>query len=284
MDGHGNYLYGVMRAGAELPSRLVGIDDDPVDFLVRGQLAALYSVVPRDDFESAAPTDPAWVVPRALRHEQVVETMHATGPILPVGFGALFSTPEAPWLAGYRLNDEAIGRFLDHVAGKEEWTLKVHVDLDLALESLIAHDPAWAEQSPEAACVAGGALFPGKTTARRCANRRAPEGSCCRRTSAASRPGRRGRAVARSQAARGTRHRADRATWPTLYPANMSVLSGITCTGPRVPSGACASFLRARGRRLIFVRPCCQPRILIAPENESSLIMYAQSQHNAYTQ
>ena len=91
--------------------------------------------MPRADFESDEPADPAWVVPRALRHELLIEKMASHGPILPVRFGALFSTPDAlaAWMS---LNHEAITRFLDHVAGKEEWTLKVNVETGTSLRDL----------------------------------------------------------------------------------------------------------------------------------------------------
>jgi hypothetical protein len=144
MSGLGNYLYGVMRAGIEIPSDLSGIDaDHSVGVITCGQLAALTSVVPLDDFESDEPADPAWIVPRALRHELLIEKMLSRGPILPVRFGALFSsrTALATWVS---FNHEAIVRFLDHVAGKEEWTLKVDVLMEAAFETLIALDPAWA--------------------------------------------------------------------------------------------------------------------------------------------
>jgi len=147
MSRLGNYLHGVMRAGTEIPAGLTGIEDDaPVCAVDCGRLVALTSVVSRDGFESDGPADPAWVVPRALQHELVIETMLQRGPILPVRFGALFSTQEAlaAWLAA---NQEAIIRFLDHVAGKEEWTLKVHVELEAALESLVAQDPVWAAKA-----------------------------------------------------------------------------------------------------------------------------------------
>jgi len=142
----GTYLYGVMRAGTESPEGVRGIEaDTSVCVLNCADLAVLTSLVPLDAFEADGPADPTWIVPRALQHEVVIETMMARGPILPVRFGALFTTPAAIQEL-VAANREAVARFLDHVADKEEWTLKVHVELGTALESLIMDDPAWAER------------------------------------------------------------------------------------------------------------------------------------------
>ena len=69
MSGDSTYLYGVVRAVTEVPPGLQGIDDGAVCAINCGDLAAIFSVVPRDDFESDKAADPAWVVPRALRHD-----------------------------------------------------------------------------------------------------------------------------------------------------------------------------------------------------------------------
>jgi hypothetical protein len=140
----GTYLYGIVRADTEIPAGLPGLEADaPVRALHCGPLTALFSLVPRDDFETEAPADPAWIVPRALRHEHLIEKVGLLGPILPVRFGALFSTRDAleAWLS---FNNDVILRFLDHVAGKDEWAVRVDALLDRALEALVEQDPEWA--------------------------------------------------------------------------------------------------------------------------------------------
>jgi hypothetical protein len=147
MSTIGTYLYAIVRTGTEIPPDLPGLDDDtPVRGVDHGPLTAITSGVPRDDFESERPEDPAWVVPRALRQALLIERLAIHGPVLPVRFGALFSSPEAlgAWIA---LNRDAIVPFLDHVAGKEEWVLKLEVELDGALEALVAREPDWALRS-----------------------------------------------------------------------------------------------------------------------------------------
>ncbi len=153
------YLYGVVRAGTEIPADLPGIDGEgSVSTINGGRLGALVGHTSRDGFESDEPPDPAWVVPRALNHEFVVEQMLQRGPILPVRFGALFSTRDAvaAWTA---LNHDAIARFLDHVADKQEWTLKIQVETDAALDTLVDRDPAWSEKARRLPASAGARYF-----------------------------------------------------------------------------------------------------------------------------
>ena len=128
------------------------------------ELAVVTSVVERDVFESDAPSDPEWVVPRVLRHERVVETVLSRGPILPVRFGALFATRQAlmAWVAA---NRAAISGFLDHVSDKEEWTVRIHVELGTALDILMAREPDWIARAACSPVVTRYSLFPGEKTA-----------------------------------------------------------------------------------------------------------------------
>jgi hypothetical protein len=141
------YLYGVVRSGASVPAGLAAIDPSASVVAIRcGELEALASRIPRGGFESEQSTDPAWVIPRALAHERLIERMAMQGPILPVRFGSLFSTDQAlsEWVAR---NGQAMIRYLAHVVGKEEWTIKIELAADTAFESLIAVDPVWAEKN-----------------------------------------------------------------------------------------------------------------------------------------
>jgi hypothetical protein len=143
MNRSATYLYGVARSGTEVAPDLPGIEETgPVRALELAGLAAVVSEVPVEPFESHAATDLAWLVPRAVRHERVIETMRARAPILPVRFGSLFTSREAleAWAAE---NRHSIEGFLQHVADKDEWTIKLNLELGSALESLVAADPAW---------------------------------------------------------------------------------------------------------------------------------------------
>jgi hypothetical protein len=137
------YLYGFVRPASRLPAGLTGVEEAPVGPIAIGGLAAVVGEVPAEPFESEAPSDPEWLIPRALQHERVIEAMRHTGPVLPVRFGALFTTRRAleDWAAE---NLESIGDFLGRAAGKDEWTVRLNLDLGRAMESLARIDADWA--------------------------------------------------------------------------------------------------------------------------------------------
>jgi len=77
----------------------------------------------------------AWVGPRALRHEAVVEQVMRHSPVLPVRFGTLFSSQErlAEFLDIHR---QTIAKFLAQVADQEEWSVKGLLDRTQAGQAL----------------------------------------------------------------------------------------------------------------------------------------------------
>lgn len=104
-----------------------------------GDAAAILSVVSREDFCGPAADanlqDLAWVGPRVCRHQAVLEQAMQLAPILPARFGALFSSLEilGQFMERHR---EAIARFLERVAGQEEWAVKGLLDRARAEEEL----------------------------------------------------------------------------------------------------------------------------------------------------
>jgi hypothetical protein len=147
MNRSATYLYGFARSGIEVAADLAGIEEaGPVRVLELASLAALVSEVPVEPFESPSATDLSWLVPRAVRHERVIETIRASGPVFPVRFGSLFTTRQAleTWAAA---NRQSIEDFLRHVADKDEWAIKLNLDPGSALEDLAASDPDWSARA-----------------------------------------------------------------------------------------------------------------------------------------
>lgn len=137
------YLYGFTRLGPALPAGLRGVEGAPVRPISIGDLAAVVGEVPSGPFQSGAVSDPTWLIPRVLEHERVIEAMRTAGPVMPVRFGSLFSTPTAleQWAAG---NLGSIDEFLDRSTDRDEWTFRLSVDLACATEALAVVDPRWA--------------------------------------------------------------------------------------------------------------------------------------------
>jgi len=82
----------------------------------------------------------AWVAPRALHHQGVLEQVMATSPVLPLPVGTLFSSQAALllWLAQ---RYHRIAEFLGWIADKEEWSLKLLLDAPRAEASWLAAEP-----------------------------------------------------------------------------------------------------------------------------------------------
>jgi hypothetical protein len=144
------YLYCFTHSSIKTDPELVGIGGRAtVGCIEAGEVAAIYSVVPLEEFTGEAAekrmTDPAWVVPRACKHEQVTEEVMKGSPVLPVRFGTVFASPQA--LARLlAANAAEIARFLDYIADKEEWSVKFFMDAETAAAWRAASDPLLAEK------------------------------------------------------------------------------------------------------------------------------------------
>lgn len=109
-----------------------GIDGEhPLFIEVIGGVAAVLSEVNLDDFSGPEAEekmqDLAWVAPRALCHEDIVLSAMEQGPVLPVRFGTVFSSPEA--VAGpLRQRQDILMKFFQDTIDKKEWTLKGYVN------------------------------------------------------------------------------------------------------------------------------------------------------------
>jgi len=142
------YVYCFARAGAKTLLAAPGIGGRPANRLERGPAAAIYSRVDADHFKADAPNnrinDPQWVISCARRHECVVEEALRAGPVVPLRFGTVFTSPDA---LGLLLEERGprIAAMVDSLAGNEEWAVKAYIDVPAAREWLIASDPVLAE-------------------------------------------------------------------------------------------------------------------------------------------
>jgi hypothetical protein len=110
-------------------------------FRTAPDLCAIVSEVPLEDFCGAEAElrmqELAWVAPRALRHEEVVEKVRRQSPVLPSRFGTLFSSSAS--LAEFlKLHHQTISQFLDRVADQDEWSVKGLLDRKQAGQALIS--------------------------------------------------------------------------------------------------------------------------------------------------
>jgi hypothetical protein len=127
------YLFCFARSNLIGELEGIGVDGHPPVWVFRHfpDLCAIVSeVLPEDFCGSAAELrmqDLAWVGPRALRHEAVVEEVMRHSPVLPARFGTLFSSLER--LAGFLdRHRAAISQFLERVDEQEEWSVRGLLD------------------------------------------------------------------------------------------------------------------------------------------------------------
>ena len=120
-----------------------------VDVIESDGVGAVCSRVSLESFTGAGGEahlkDPAWVVPRVCRHEEVVEQVMAHSPVLPVRFGAVFSSEDA-LAAVMDANGKQILSFLEDVCDKEEWSVKATVNPKTLCESLLGTDDVLADR------------------------------------------------------------------------------------------------------------------------------------------
>lgn len=127
----GTYAYGVLRAAdLEIPPAL-GIDDGDLRVEMENDLAAVVSDVEVDQFEGEAlrrnASHPDWLEAKVRAHERVLDELVRAGAVIPMRFGSIFSRLDVLHDM-LRDNRPELTAALDHVTGKNEWGVKVHLD------------------------------------------------------------------------------------------------------------------------------------------------------------
>lgn len=122
-----------------------GLAQAPLVPLVHGGLVAVTCEVPLAEWAGPGAEerlgDIAWLGPRALQHESVIESVMAHGPVLPLRFGSLFSSAAAlqAWL------EAAAPRICEFLSGDaaacEEWAIKGWLHPEQAAAARLAADP-----------------------------------------------------------------------------------------------------------------------------------------------
>jgi hypothetical protein len=107
-------------------------------------VAAICCEVPLDEWTGdrgeAQLKDLAWLGPRALRHEEVIERMMHTAPVLPLRFGCLFSSARRLEELLQRERGR-IAAFIDKAEHEEEWSLQGSLDVLACEEAMFSADP-----------------------------------------------------------------------------------------------------------------------------------------------
>jgi hypothetical protein len=141
-DGLACYLYCLAPSGAAIQCGAPGVDERyPVSVEQCGRACAVLSEVELSEYcgldGERNLQDLAWIGPRALRHESVVEEAMRQAPVLPVRFGTLFTSRDSLRRTVLE-RDEETDEFLRQVGNRQEWAVKGQLDRAEALRSLRA--------------------------------------------------------------------------------------------------------------------------------------------------
>ncbi len=140
----GLYVFCVTRAVVPLPAGPGLTAETELTRVCHGELAAVACRVALAEWTGpeaeARLRELSWLGPRAVRHEAVIELVMASGPVLPLRFGSLFSSAASvqAWLAA---EAAAIEGFFAESAQLEEWSLKGWLEVARAEAALLATDP-----------------------------------------------------------------------------------------------------------------------------------------------
>ena len=145
----GWYLYSLAQTDKLTSINGKGLDNKTGLFLETfGKITAVLSKIDLDEFTGSQAEDNLndlnWVGPRAMRHEQIVETIMETSSILPTRFGTIFTSTDSLYGFVHR-NQDLIADFLSDVQNKQEWSVKGYFDQKTALERLGEHALAEAQ-------------------------------------------------------------------------------------------------------------------------------------------
>lgn len=136
------YLFGFVDAGrADVSSLPTFAPTEQASSVEAAGVVAV--VVPVDVADFVGPdaetrlADLGWIAPRAVRHQDVLASLHSGGSVFPAPFGTLFSGGEA-LRAFLECHAPTILAFLKSVEGLSEWGVKGFLDVARAEERLLA--------------------------------------------------------------------------------------------------------------------------------------------------
>lgn len=151
------YVYAVGRRYPAAQAPVRGVGGAPVELVTHGDLAAVVSHVPLDQFGEAGLRANLerleWVEAVARAHHGVIDAVAAHTTVLPLRLVTIYHDTDR--VAGMlRERQDALAAALDRVAGRLEWGVKVYADPERL-------------PGPQTAAAPGPAAGPGRTYLRR---------------------------------------------------------------------------------------------------------------------
>ncbi len=130
----GWFVYAVVDADATLPDDLTGLDDQPVQAVGSGRVAAVVS-----RFRLERP--PGRSADLLAFHRVVDRLAEALDAVVPVSFGSVMLDPEEIREDLLAPNEDWFGELVDGVRGRVQLIVQGHYDQDELLREVVAADP-----------------------------------------------------------------------------------------------------------------------------------------------
>ena len=162
-SGDALWAYCVLRAGQPLPADVGGVAAGPLERVEAGDLAALVSRVPLDEF-GAAPlrenlNELAWLERVARAHEAVLDGALEQSTIVPLRLCTIYESEQSVREMLER-EHKSLSQVLDALASREEWGVKLIADEHrLAAEARSRSAEATALEDELGARTGGGAYM-----------------------------------------------------------------------------------------------------------------------------
>jgi Gas vesicle synthesis protein GvpL/GvpF len=163
----GYYVYCVAeRVAAEqldAASFPVAIEDDAkLQWITAGELAALSSIVPLDNYGEEALAehlgDATWTAVRAMRHETVVEYVAKRTSVVPLRFGTIYlERARIEQMLGEKGRE--LAQIIERLRGREEWGVNVFSDRATLMASITSVSPRLRELAQQAEAASPGQSY-----------------------------------------------------------------------------------------------------------------------------
>jgi hypothetical protein len=150
LSGEGIYLFCFICSGRFPRLKIFGLDDySTVTQREFNEISAVYTKLSLADFSGSSAKaklqDLAWVGPRAVRHEKVIETVMDYSSVFPVRFGTIFSSLSR-LDETLRIHYKQIIQFLKKVDNKSEWAVKGFLNEEQFRHTIVSRALAQADK------------------------------------------------------------------------------------------------------------------------------------------
>lgn len=127
------YVFGIVPAGTAVPDDLVGMDDEAVQLVTDGELAAVVGGAPADR--------PLGRRADLFAHSRVLDSFAQGGAVIPTRFGSVMQDEEQVLEELLRPNREYFSGLLKDLQARAQFTLRARYDESTALSEVVAQDP-----------------------------------------------------------------------------------------------------------------------------------------------